>query len=95
MPRWFILARSFPARRLNYHGYGLLSDRFDAVDLTKEEVATVCGLIERVSSVEELYPFEEVICRTWWDSQPLSIDRLADLVLSGKLPNKPPPELIA
>jgi hypothetical protein len=80
------------ARRLNYSGYDLLHNRFDAVDLTKEEVAMVCGLIERVPNVEELYPFEEVICRTWWDSQPLSIHKLADLVLSGKLPNQPPPE---
>ena len=82
------------ARRLNYHGYGLLHERFDAVDLTDEEVAMVCGLIERVSNVEGLYPFKEVIGRTWWDSQPLSIHKLADLVLSGKLPNQPSPELI-
>jgi hypothetical protein len=83
------------ACRLNYHGYGLLHNRFDAVDLTNEEVATVCGLIERMSNVEELHPFEEVIGRTWWDSEPLSIHKLADLVLSGKLPKQPPPELIA
>jgi len=82
------------ARRLNCHSYSVLHERFDAVDLTKEEVATICGLIERASKVEELYPFEEVICRIWWDSQPLTIDSFADLLLSSKLPGSPPPELI-
>src|SRR5262245_12553648 len=83
------------ARRLNCNSYGALHERFDAVDLTKEEVATICGLIERASKVEELYPFEEVICRIWWDSQPLTIDKFASLILSGKLPGAPPPQLIA